>query len=48
MQDIYAEVEQAIAFLQSKVSEQIQANLAEDASRNKPDYDRLKALGMVE
>ena len=48
MEDMYAEAEQAIAFLHSKVQEQIQANLVEDANRNKPDYDRLRALGMIE
>jgi hypothetical protein len=48
MEDMYEEVEQAIAFLQSKVRADIEQNLIEEANRNKPNYDRLRSLGMID
>lgn len=46
--DIVAEAELAIERLQASVREQIARNLEEDANRNKPNLERLKALGMID
>jgi hypothetical protein len=46
--DIVREAELAIERLQAQVREQIAKNMEEDANRNKPNLERLRALGMIE
>lgn len=45
--DIVAEAELAIERLQAQVREQIAKNKEEDENRNKPNTERLQALGML-
>jgi len=45
--DIVTEAELAIERLQAQVREQIAKNKEEDENRNKPNIERLQALGML-